>query len=62
MVFYDKIEKLATRSILHNEVELFWCFDDLVELNDVGVSYHLEDVDFTSYSLNIVDILNFVFF
>jgi len=31
------IEKFSILYVLHNEVELFWRLNDLVELDDVGM-------------------------
>ena len=58
----DVIEQLAAAAILHDHVKLFFSFNYLIELNDIWVSYLLEDFDFPSDSLDIFLIVNLVFF
>jgi len=62
LVFHDVVEKLTSIGILHDKVELFWCLDDFIELNDVWMSDELENVYFSRDSFDIVDVLDFVFF
>ena len=47
------IEQLTARSVLHDQVELARCLNDLVELDDVGVPDELQDVDLSGHPLNI---------
>ena len=60
LVLDDVVEQFTAICVLHNQVQLLGCFDDFVELNDVGVSDHLQNVDFAGNSLYVVDILDFV--
>lgn len=62
LIFYNKIEKLATICILHDQIQLLGRFNDLIQLNDVWVPDHLQDVDFTGNTLDIVHVLYFIFF
>ena len=52
-ILYYIVEQFATAGVLHYQVELFRSFYDLVELNDIGVSYLLENVDFSRNSFDI---------
>mmetsp|Transcript_6914 Transcript_6914/g.21503 ORF Transcript_6914/g.21503 Transcript_6914/m.21503 type:complete len:281 (-) Transcript_6914:196-1038(-) len=49
----DVVEELAAAGVFHDEVQLPPGLDDLVKLDDVGVSDKLEDVHLTSDALNI---------
>lgn len=40
LIFYDKVKKFAARCILHDQVELFWRLNNLIELDNMRVSYH----------------------
>ena len=61
MATHDVVEDLTALRVLHYEVQLLGRLDDFVELDDVWVADHFEDVYFASYSFDIVDILNLVF-
>ena len=61
LVLHDKVKELTLTRVLHDEVELLGSFDNLIQLDDVWVSNHFEDMNFSCYSLNIVHILNLVF-
>ena len=52
-VLNDEIKELATICIFHDKEELFWSFDDLIELDEIGVSDHFEDVDFSLDSFDV---------
>ncbi len=54
------LKQLSPGSVLHDEVELLGCLDDLVKLNDVGVPNQLQDVDFSGNSLDVRDLGNHV--
>ena len=60
LISYDIVKELSTLGILHDQVQLFWRFYNLVKLDDVWVPDHFEDMDLTSHSLNVMDVLNFV--
>ena len=62
LVLDDEVEELALVGVLHDQVELLGRFDDFVQLYDVGMPDHLQDVDFSGNSFNVVDVLDFVFF
>ena len=61
MAIHDVVEDLTTLRVLHNEVQLLRRLDDFVELDDVRVADHFEDVYFAGHSFNVVDILDLVF-
>ena len=56
----DVVEQLSAAAILHDHVKLFFSFNYLRELNDIWVSYLLEDFDFPSDSLDIFLIVDLV--
>lgn len=56
------IKKFALRYILHNQKQLFGCFDNLVELDDVGVSDLLQNVYLAGHSLHVRDIRDLALF
>lgn len=62
LLFYDVVEKFATRHELHYEKQLPRSFNDLVELDDVGVPDNLEDLDFSHDSGDVGLVFNFIFF
>ena len=61
LAFDDVVEELSILHVLHDEEELFGGFDDLVELDDVGVSDQLEDVDLSGDPLNVSHIHDLLF-
>ena len=56
----DVVEELATLGILHDQVQLFGRFNDFIELNNVWMSDHFKDVDFTRYSFDVVNVKDFI--
>ena len=52
-VLHYVIEKLPSTRVFHDEVELLGGLDDLIELNDVGVTNHFQDVDLPRHPLNV---------
>lgn len=62
VVFHDIIKKFTTAHIFHDQVELLWCLNNFVELNNVRMPDHFEDMDLTRYSFDIVHVLDFIFF
>ena len=61
LVLDDVIEELSSISILHDQVKLLWRLNDLIQLNNIWVADHLENMNFTSNSLYIVHVLYLVF-
>lgn len=45
LAFDDVVEQFPGLHVLHDQEELFGCFDDLVQLYDAGMSDEFEDVD-----------------
>ena len=62
MIGHDIIEELSTLGIFHDEVELLWRLNNFIKLNYIRMSYHLQYMNFSCYSLNIIYVLNFVLF
>ena len=60
LVLHDVVEKFSTVSILHDQVELLGRLNDFVELNDVWVSDHLQDVNLSCHPLDVVHILDLI--
>jgi len=53
LLLHDVVEKLASADVLHNQKELLWRLNDFKELDDVGVPYQFENVDFTGDSEDV---------
>lgn len=49
----DLVEEVTTLCVLHDEVELFRGLDDLVELDDKGVSQFFHYLELSGYSDDI---------
>ena len=61
LVFNNVLKQLSASCILHYQVQLFWSFNYLVQLNNIWMPDHLQDVNLSSYSFYIVYVDNFVF-
>ena len=61
-LFDDVLKQLPLTDILHDQEQLFGCFDDLIQLDDVGMANLLEDADLSGDSFNIRNISYFAFF
>jgi len=48
--------------MLHDHKQLFIGFNNLIELDDVGVSNFLEDFNFASNTLNVLLVVNLFLF
>lgn len=59
--FDDIVEQLASVCVFHDEEQLARGLDDFIELNDIGVSDDLKDVDLSSHPLHIRLVLDLVF-
>ena len=62
VIFNDMVKKLTTTDILHDEVQLFWSLNNFVQLDNIGMPDHLKNMDFSSHSLNVINVLNLVLF
>lgn len=51
--FDDVVEEFTAFSILHDEVDVGFGFDDLVELDDVGMAEYFEDADFAGDTFDV---------
>ena len=62
LVLNNEVKQLAARRILHNQVQLLGCLDNLIQLNDVGVADHLEDMNLSCHALHVVHVRYLVLF
>ena len=53
LLLYDVVEQLAIADILHHQEQLLRGFDDLVQLDDVGMPYELENVNLPTHPLHV---------
>ena len=60
-LFENELKKFSFWDILHDEKELFGRFNNLVELDDIGMSDLFEDVYLSGDSFNICDVIDFAF-
>ena len=58
----DVLEQLTTSCILHDQVKLFLSLDNLIQLYDHWMPHNLQNFDFSCYSINVVNIYDFIFF
>ena len=61
LVLNNVIEELSSICVFHDQVKLLWRLDDLIQLDDIRVADHLENMDFTSDPLYIVHVLYLIF-
>jgi hypothetical protein len=47
------VKQFTSTSILHDQIELFGCFNNLIKLNNVGVPDHLENFDLSGDPLHV---------
>ena len=47
--------------MFHDQEKSGWCFNDLIQVNDVRMSHNFQNVNLPSHSLNIVCVINLVF-
>lgn len=50
---HDVIEELSLLHVLHHQEEMLRGFDDLVQLDNVGVTDEFQDMDFPRHSLHV---------
>jgi hypothetical protein len=60
--FDNVVEQFSAFHILHDEEKLFGGFDDLVQLDNVGMPDELKDMDFSGNTFHISNIDYFFFF
>lgn len=60
LIRYYVVKQLSPTRILHDQIKLLRCLNDLIELDDVWVPDELQDVDFSRHSLHITHILNLI--
>ena len=61
-VFDDKIKELSTFHELHDKIQIFFSFDNLINLNHIGVMQLLENFNFSTNPLDIFFVLDPRFF
>ena len=57
----DIVKELSPRGIFHDQVELLWSLNNLIELDYVGVTYQLKNMNLSGNSLDIRHICYSVF-
>lgn len=57
-MWHNIVEEFTILAVLHYEEELTLSLNDLVQLDDVGMSDLLEDLDLTADSLNVFLVFN----
>lgn len=60
-VSHDIVEELSTVAVFHDHVQLFLSFNDFIQLDHVRMADLLEDLDFSSDTLDILLVVNLVF-
>ena len=58
----DVVEELSVLHELHHQEEMLWSLNDLVKLDDVGMPYELQNVDFSGHSFDVCHVHNLVLF
>lgn len=61
-IIHDILKELAVLNKLHHEKQILCSLNDLVKLNDIGMTDELQDVNLARYSLNIGNVNDFVLF
>lgn len=46
LLIYNIIKKLSSLHVLHHQKQMLRRFNNLIELNDIGMPYQFEDMDF----------------
>ena len=57
-IFNDEIEELSAFDKLHDKIEVFFCFNDLINLHHIRVMQLFQNFDFSTDSLNILLVFN----
>ena len=58
----DVVEQLTSVGVLHDEEQLARSFNDFIQLDHVGVSNNLQNVDFPRHPLHVRLVLYLIFF
>ena len=58
LVLNDQLKELTSRGELHDEVQIFVCLNDLVDLNNIRVMQLLENLDLAADALDVFLVLN----
>lgn len=56
------VEQLAVLDVLHHEEQLLGCFDNLVELDDIGMPNELQNVYLSRHALHICNVHYLILF
>lgn len=57
----DVVEQFSSTKELHDQEKIFWRLNDLIQLDDIGMTDKFQDVDLSCDSLNVSDVNDFVF-
>lgn len=60
-IFDDAVKKLPSVGVLHDQIEFPGSFDDLVQLDHVGVPHLLQNLDFPGNPIDVGLVLYFGF-
>ena len=52
----DVAEQFTVAAMLHNQEQSSWRFDNLVQLDDMGMPHNLENVDLATDSFHVVHV------
>ena len=61
-LLHNMVKELTTRSVLHDQEQLFGCFNNFVQLDDVGMSDYLEYLNFSHHSVDVCLVIDFFLF
>lgn len=62
LVLHNEVEQLASADVLHDQVQVLFCFDDLVNLNHIRVVQLLQNLNFSADALHILAVFDPRFF
>lgn len=57
----DVVKQFSSTKKLHDQEKIFWRLNDLIQLDDIGMTDKFQDVDLSCDSLNVSDVNDFVF-
>ena len=61
-LLHNMVKELTTRSVLHDQEQLFGCFNNFVQLDYVGMSDYLEYLNFSHHSVDVCLVIDFFLF
>ena len=58
LMLHNIVKKFSVNAIFHNQVKFSFCFDNFVQLDDIGVTDFLEYFDFTRDAIYVFSVPN----